>query len=349
MTDYVSKKIKTLSFVAMIMVVYIHSFNYTLFVKLNEPINPIFINIEDFISFHICRVAVPSFFMISGYLLLFNYKWTISSYLQKLKKRFHSLVLPYFLWVSLWTLFFITISFVPQLKSFINNPISITHSLWEIGVTIYTHPICYQFWFIRDLIVLVLCSPLLYYLVQKTGIIIIGIAYLNLIFAPIEWTVFQNSSLLFFLLGMAIHCQTLPFIDFFLSRNTLVLGVMWLLSSYIPELPIYPCCPIEYAFPFSILLGVAFIWKVYDSCNKDSILFKYLEKHSSYSFFLFGIHEPLLTCFKKISFALLGYSNNVRLLSYFVLPLLVYGIAINIAQLIALNFNKSFKLLTGGR
>lgn len=349
MNDYLSKKLKTLSFIAMIMVVFIHSYNYSLYLKSDFKINPIYLAIEDFISFHLCRIAVPGFFMLSAYLLLFEYQLTVASYFKKIKKRFQSLVIPYLLWCSLWAAVFIVISYIPQLKAYINNPIGLTSSFGHLLLSVYMHPVCYQFWFIRDLIVLIGISPVLYYLIQKTGIIVIGFAYLYLLFSPFELEVLHNSSLLYFLIGMAIHLHKISAIPFILKSNTIVLGLLWLGISYLPKFPIYPCAPIDFAAPIAILTGVVFVWKVYDCCKKDTFLFKHIEKNASYSFFLFGIHEPLLISLKKIGFALIGFSNEARLLVYFVLPFLVYCIAINTAVYCSLKFNPLYKLFVGGR
>ncbi len=349
MNEYLSKKIKTLSFIAMIMVVFIHSYNYTLSIKTDFKINPIYHAIEDFISFHLCRIAVPGFFMISAYLLLFEYQLTVISYFKKIKKRIRSLVIPYLLWSSLWSAVFILISYIPQLKAYVNNPIALTSSFGHLLLSVYMHPVCYQFWFIRDLIVLIGISPVLYYLIQKTGIVVIGFAYLYLLFSPFELEVLHNSSLLYFLIGMAIHCGKIPVIPFILKTNTIILGLLWLGVSYMPKFPIYPCNPIDFAAPIAILLGVAFVWKVYDYCKKYKPLIKHLENNASYSFFLFGIHEPLLICLKKTCFTLIGFSNEARVLAYFVLPILVYRIAINTAAYCSLKFNPLYKLFVGGR
>lgn len=47
----------------------------------------------------ITHVAVPLFFVISGYLFFLNFtRWNVSTYLKKIKKRMHTLVIPYILW-----------------------------------------------------------------------------------------------------------------------------------------------------------------------------------------------------------------------------------------------------------
>ena len=349
MNKYLSQKLRLLSLITMILVLYIHSYNYSHLTKPLGAIDSLCIGIEDFIAFHICRIAVPAFFMLSAYLLLLHYPLTLKTYWDNIKKRLYTLGVPYVVWVSLWSLLLLTISNVPSLHTFVNKPISLELPFWKNIVQVYTQPICYQLWFIRDLFFLVVVSPLYYYLVQKTGLFVLIMAYLNWLLSPYELSIIHNSSLLFYGLGIALYCQKLQGMNSVLQIKTPILGCLWIGSSYLPKLPMYPCAPMEYAVPFSVLLGIAFLWKGYDAWNKNTHVFKLLEKHSNYSFFLYGIHEPLLTAFKKISFSLLGTSNAIRLTAYLVLPIVVYALALIIGTFLKTHFYKFYTLLTGGR
>ena len=63
-----------------------------------------------FFSVVIARCAVPIFINISGYLLFLKVEeYNKTVYISKLRKRWHSLVIPYFSWIVLlilWTLMF---------------------------------------------------------------------------------------------------------------------------------------------------------------------------------------------------------------------------------------------------
>lgn len=349
MNSVLSKKVKLLSFVAMIMVLFIHSFNYTLFLDANYHNNFSFLFIETYISFHICRVAVPSFFIVSAYLLMYNYQFTIHSYIDKLKSRFKSLFIPYVLWITIWTFFLIVISSIPLLNKFINNPLELDKSIFYNLTNIFNNPVCYQFWFIRDLMFLVVLSPLLYFLVQKMGLVIVVLGFLNLTFTLIKVPIFQSISLFYFIVGMAIYCNKMKFILLFFKVNIWILGLIWSVGSFVPRITIFNYKNIEFFSPFFVLLGVVFIWRLYDKMNHENLIFKQLERHSKYSFFLFASHEPLMISFKKAGFCILGVSNEVRLELYFIVPILTYIVGIFVGY----NFNKYFynayNLLTGGR
>ena len=140
-----------------------------------------------FFSVVIARSAVPIFFLISGYLLFLKVEeYSRQVYLGKLKKRWHSLVIPYLAWnilIVLWTLAFKIGGILLHGKPwdgigdyFIQN--GFLHMLWDSSVWderttwlgISTHnsgPVLLPFWYIRDLIVMVMLSPVFFWLIKK--------------------------------------------------------------------------------------------------------------------------------------------------------------------------------------
>lgn len=92
MTPFLSQKIKLLSLISIILVLYIHSgfHDYPNEIQ-GMPFN---FKLQDFISGKIGRCAVPLFYAISGYLFFLNLNnknilWA------KIKKRIMTLVVPY--------------------------------------------------------------------------------------------------------------------------------------------------------------------------------------------------------------------------------------------------------------
>ena len=177
-----------LRFPLVILVIYIHS-------TIGIPDGPIFFDdtidivnlgilLRIYISNIISSTCVPTFFLISGY--LFYNKQTSFNLLvfkEKLKRRFHSLAIPYFLWIIL---FFIisALLMIPGANSFYEWKDSVAKYIIEhgylrifydsniIGTEPYNLPIGWEqdhsapllftFWYLRDLIVTILVSPFLY-------------------------------------------------------------------------------------------------------------------------------------------------------------------------------------------
>lgn len=121
----------------------------------------------------ITRVCVPLFFLISGYLFFCNIKrFDRLAYVAKLKKRGRSLLEPYLFYNALAICLFALMGFVrPELQSGVVPPLSqwtpalFMSLFWDYGNNL---PMVPQFWFVRNLMLIVLLSPVLYWLIKKT-------------------------------------------------------------------------------------------------------------------------------------------------------------------------------------
>lgn len=132
----------------------------------------------DFLSYTIALLANPFFFFISG--LLFFREGTFSRhfYLRKLQSRVFTLLIPYLLW-NLIYLFGLSLveAMKPGWTAIIDKPIqdfNLTDWLlafWDISLIGHqggkATPVAIQFWFIRDLMVITLCSPVIYLLLSR--------------------------------------------------------------------------------------------------------------------------------------------------------------------------------------
>src|ERR1041385_7924866 len=93
--DYISRKLKVLSLGAIILVVFIHSYNEDVKFSsgdLTGEQSHLVLFIENFFSKGIARIAAPFFFAFSGFLFYQHYDFSLSGVLDKLKKRFKSLL-----------------------------------------------------------------------------------------------------------------------------------------------------------------------------------------------------------------------------------------------------------------
>ncbi len=144
----------------------------------------------------IATMAVPSFFAISGYLFFLGKQtFTLADYREKLRRRAKTLLVPYLVWNVVAFLIYAAkdlaagqpLQFPPCADLFWG-----IRQLGASGVNILGQPIGPTFaplqvplWFVRDLMVLVVVSPVLHFLIQRTGVVwlaLIGIA--NYVFWP---------------------------------------------------------------------------------------------------------------------------------------------------------------------
>lgn len=166
MNKYLSLKIKVISFIAIIMVVFLHCYNFQDNFLVSTTIITEGLNIATFVEYFLCnglnRVAVPIFFMISGYLFFLSFKFTKYGYFSKIKSRFVSLAIPYILWslISMGIcLIFWGVDIMPVDSMKLNL---------ESGglLQVFLNPPNFQFWFILQLILYVIISPIIYLLIK---------------------------------------------------------------------------------------------------------------------------------------------------------------------------------------
>lgn len=167
-----TKAILLLRFPLAVLVVYLHSRPEVVGAGADLESMPILLNLTSLVSGNITRIAVPAFFFISGYLFFLNMeKWEWNRYVDKLKRRFHTLVIPFVVWnLLVFGIYFCIQTFAPSLihndHELIRN-YGLTDYLSAFGFNLLEKPICYQLWFIRDLIVLVLLCPLFYAIIAN--------------------------------------------------------------------------------------------------------------------------------------------------------------------------------------
>ena len=143
--------------------------------------------------------GVPVFFLLSGYFLVFKDNWNYSI---NMEKKFKSLVIPYVVFMMIYTIISCIGSFV--LPDFFDDFRTFSLSDWVLhvfGIPFVIAPSYYgPLWFIRELMIFNVLSIVLVPLVKKIpGYILIPLA-LVLYFLPISQII--RYSIPFFIVGM---------------------------------------------------------------------------------------------------------------------------------------------------
>ena len=153
--------------------------------EVNTSSFPISYYLSVFFSDILASIAVPAFFFISGFLFFYNvdtFSWNV--YKEKLWKRFVSLFVPYLLWnILIIVLYFVAQMQFPELIS--GNKKTFDEYCWYDWLLILwdtnlvddtafkSVPFNYPLWFLRDLMVIVCLSPLVYYIVKKLRMLLV--------------------------------------------------------------------------------------------------------------------------------------------------------------------------------
>ena len=212
-----SRTIECLRFFCAALVVLIHTFG-PLGPRGASYKNGIYDVVRIVISQGFCRVAVPIFFLFSGYLFFIKLEdWNRQVWINKLKKRVHTLLIPYFLWnliaivASLY--FYFAGGNSPNLASWFKS-IGGLRAFWNSLSGLW--PIDGPLWFVRNLIILVILSPIIHFYLKRTGII--GLLILGILYVFRWWKEipgFEIAGIMFFSLGGFFSIHKIDFSLFF--------------------------------------------------------------------------------------------------------------------------------------
>lgn len=192
--------------------------------------------------------CVPAFFMISGF-LFFRGASNLDRafYRNKWRSRWRSLVMPYFLWnligLSL-TLFkaspfggaFVEIysDYWPTHQSLLSWLSHVVTGFFQL--TIYPYPYDFPLWFIRDLIIFVIVSPIIGYIVQRFGrwsliVIFVCCPIMNQI---TDWG--QFITIIYFFFGAWCSYYATPNINYRFVYALIAIAVVCVASLYLLEM-----------------------------------------------------------------------------------------------------------------
>ena len=115
------------------------------------------------------KMAVPLFFLISGFLLaghVSDEDW----WKQENSKRVKSLLIPYVLWSVLWMLFLVfrqLLGNYVQGHPLLDGVLLIVTDHRFLGLDLFSHPQMVPLWYVRALIILVFFSPVVVWLLKR--------------------------------------------------------------------------------------------------------------------------------------------------------------------------------------
>lgn len=202
------KSFESLRFYLIIGVVFIHNYATTAMlngenVNVSRSVTPMLAYSSDLFSQVLGRLSVPLFFLISGYLFFYNVEqFDKQIYYNKLKKRMRSLLIPYLIWNIIYLLFGIIRSSVSVSDLNIGTFIEYLWGNFDSDC-LDAFPIAYPFWYIRDLMVVVLFTPLIYHFKFSIVLLISGITFflLNVNIPYLGMRGFSTEAFCFFFCG----------------------------------------------------------------------------------------------------------------------------------------------------
>ena len=347
-------KISYLHFIMSVLVILIHSIN-------NDTRFERFFAIEGGIG----QFATPLFFIISGFLFFRNVR-SISDAKNKLRRRVYTLLIPYLL----WNLIYYAIHLFLKPGSGI--------SLSEIIDAAFTYKYNPSFWFIYQLILLSIISPIIYYVVNhflekknirnRQVIMAVGLCVIAevIVIAGKDIPYINEDAFLYYTFGMIISIlYNSGKIILIHKKNTIIyllaLIVAFVLNRFVFHLLLTN--PLYYnLFTATViivrLIGAMFIFYFVD------LFFRYnkVPEFMGQTFFLYAIHYMIVkamiifTKYFMYKFIPVGIIIN-RIDLYTIIECVVFAISpavcviINyyLSKFMTKRFTKQYNILVGNR
>lgn len=255
--------------------------------------------VETALSGGIFCSALPIFFLISGYYFFSKLEgWDWKQYRIKCKKRIKSLLIPYVLW-NIAVIFFVILEAAAS-GMLHHNTDSLSllweefadrgwgRMLWDSNGLGANSPINLPLWFVRDLMVLVLFSPVIFVIAKNlkfVGVMILIAFYLLGIELPIAG--FSTTGIAFFTVGCYMRINKLEIVDNFRRYET----CSYIVSLAALALQIYNAGGVHEAFYRKLLtLPVVISMFCITSHLKSDRRYKLLSSLSESSFFIYAFH-----------------------------------------------------------
>lgn len=329
-----------------IFVVTVHIFNNNKVIARGHTFNPVDISVFGdamlFIDSFIRGVSVPVFFFISGYVFFYGIDdFTKKRYIKKLRNRIKTLLIPYLIWnfmeiiVGLIKCFYggngfstykttLNLTLENLLSCFwVYNGhlfVSVTNNTTDI---LNSYPINVPLWFVRDLMIVALLSPVLYYLIRRVKyyfILVLAVIWLfpNLRFGSYGF----SEAFLFFTLGAYLCINKRDII--FQQKTLKILSIL-----------VYPISSLlyfyavkngynEWAFGLKTISILGFLFFAY---NLSKWLLEHGVRHSSFlssaCFFIYISHILITDRVTKLMYILICPNWDIGYVLVYILSVCV--------------------------
>lgn len=315
---------------------------------------PIYKLFSHLLTYELALITVPLFFFISGFLFFYDTDFSMTVYRRKLKTRVRTLLIPYVFWnVAVFFMLFLTQQFFSSMTSGSNKLIADYNWLDWLNL-FWAHrnglPVCYQFWFIRDLMVVVLLAPVLYYFIKYCkGYVVLVLAGLWLFGFWFDVPGISISAFFFFSFGAWFGINKRNFTaDFSLMRWPITFFYLALAGI---DTWLWHCKVTDYSFINNIVLVAGLVtivsWTAY-GINKNRLRVSVFLAGSS--FFVYAYHGMPVTLATKYWVKLIQPASEwTMLVGFFLIPLFIVGLGVGLYALLRRSFPALTALITGKR
>lgn len=308
-----SLSIETLRFPLILFIICLHC--YTSISSIIVGHNTFFRLIYPF-SLWIGETGVPAYFFISGLLLFKSQK----SYKQKLSSRVKTLLVPYIIFNGLILFGYLCLMFMGKTVLILDRDlasysiIDYIRAFWDRGSWSHGNgsPLLCPFWYIRNLMIMVVLSPVFFYLIKNFKLflpLVIGFFWINSYDSA-----YTLQSLTMFSFGAYFPICNKSLVGLY-DKNRLLFISLFFFLTLMDYLHLY--------ISFSFALPIHRMSLIANTFFALCFLGEYLSHHHIYSsflsksaFFVFCIHYPMTICLRPLFMNINECSDIVLVFAY---------------------------------
>lgn len=264
-----------------------------------------------YVNAPIVQLAVPGFFLMSGYLFFVGKEelgWTV--YKKKIGKKVRSLLVPYIIWNYISLILGYGYSYYKSRTIGTVMPWDLLEILWAHGDGImatstfgYEYPVIVSpvagvLWFMRDLMMMMLCSIVSYYIIKRLKWWIFPILIiLNVFKLGFPFVGFSLAAITFFNIGAFFSIHQIHVFEW-LAKHEAIWLILWpllVILQTIGGLYGYDLRGLENIF---LMCGEAFVFVLaYKLADKSSGGASFVARWGETSFFIYAFGNTMVLWF----------------------------------------------------
>lgn len=366
MNRFVSQKFRFYSFVCISLLLFVHGYN------LNETYLQPFSQVRERLTFTtffeyivangLLRFRIPMLFIISGYIFALQ---DYQPYKERIKKRFVTLMLPYFIWSAIalaitfaWQQHPVTAQAVlnSQLDQLGNNQPYAQMSWKDILVRWLLVPIAFQLWFIRSLFIYNVLYPFFRWVVMRYPAVWFFIVFILMLMMT-QFYLIEAQGIFFFTVGIWLRKKNIAIEKkpewlsrylcwlFFIGLNVIKTFMAFEFETY-EALTVIPMAILHYV---SVLAGILAIWFSLDKVVKWFMTRRWFVWATAFAFIIYGLHIPLLAYCTRLVYMYTNHFQFYRLATFIFVPVIILLFCIATGALLRRYTPGFYRLATGGR
>lgn len=341
---FFKNKVVLINSIMSVVVVFLHSYNIERYENIKWGITA---QIEYFISKTIGNLAVPLFFLLSSILFFQNYNW--DKVRSKYESRIKSILIPYLIWNVFHYFCFAILTRIP-ISSFFMDTKVIPIDAKTLFDAVFFHQYNGVYWFMYQLILLIVISPIIYFVMRGRYSCFVPIALVIIYYwietIPACENALRVDSLIYWVIGAYLGIRKKERI-YSKSKYVgvyVILSVLFVFLRFCLEFMEQPIKISIYCKEILLIINVIAVWFAFDLFEIKNV-YPWMKM----SFFVYSAHQLVTDTLKKGISVLLPDNDVMALTNYVVTGVGTVFLCIMLAQIL-INFAPRFYyVISGGR